>query len=102
MIQSYLYGIPTSVQVTIAGEQSIITAPAYFLRFKVLIAISIRPSFASLAGKVLMAAIALLAYSSAKARVCSMPLLWITNCRACLLSVCITQEWEASKLYAPE
>lgn len=70
-----------------AEQVSVITTSTYFLRFKVLTAIAIKPSFASLAGKALMAAIALFAYSSAKARVCSMPLLWITNSLACLPSV---------------
>jgi hypothetical protein len=45
----------------------------YFLRFKVLIAISTKPSFASLSGNALMDAIARFAYSSARARVCSKP-----------------------------
>jgi hypothetical protein len=51
----------------------------HFLRFKVLVAISIRPSFASDSGNALIDAIALLAYSSARALVCSKPSLWRTN-----------------------
>ena len=44
-------------------------SPDYFLRFKVMVAISTSPCFASESGNSLMDAIALLAYSSAKARV---------------------------------
>lgn len=90
MVHFLLYKSPSP------KKRSVMTAFTYFLRFKVFKAISIRPSFASLAGKGLMAAMALFAYSSAKARVCSMPLLWTTSWRACLLSARITQ-WHERK-----
>ena len=45
----------------------------HFLRFNVMAAISIKPSFASLSGNALIDSIALLAYPSARARVCASP-----------------------------
>lgn len=60
------------------GESS-----SHFLLFMVLMHISIRPSFASLLGKMLIADMALSAYSWASALVCSRPSLRETSSRAC-------------------
>lgn len=71
-------GLQAEKQICLQGKASF----PYFLRFIVFSHISIKPVFASLSGKSLMAAMALSAYSWAKARVCSTPLLWWTSSRA--------------------
>lgn len=55
----------------------------HFLRLMTLEHMSIKPTFASLSGKLEMARAALSTYSCASALVCSMPSLWITISRAC-------------------
>jgi hypothetical protein len=55
---------------------------SHFLRFMTLMHISSKPSFASPAGKALIAEIALSAYSCARARVCSNPSVCPTISRA--------------------
>ncbi len=66
----------------------------HFLRFKVLIAISTKPSFASLSGNASSEAIARFAYSSARARVWSNPSLCRTSSRACDLVSRCSRYWE--------
>lgn len=76
-----------STQCTFPGliqymEKMVGAGLVYFRRFITLTAISSKPSLASPAGKILMDAIALSAYSCARARVCSNPSLLFTISRA--------------------
>ena len=64
------------------GRKPDLEQVGHFLRFMTLMHISSSPSFASPAGKALIAEIALAAYSCARARVCSNPSVCPTISRA--------------------
>jgi hypothetical protein len=64
------------------GRKPDLEQAGHFLRFMTLMHISSSPSFASPAGKALIAEIALSAYSCARARVCSNPSVCPTISRA--------------------